>query len=729
MLEIVTPPNPQYIELFMSLFQSRSDVYARRWEKDGRSGYSPAYEFNWDEFMAHKRCGGSLKDFQNKRLIPLSRDVIRRHLLGVDIIGIYPIIPDNTSYILAADFDGETWKRDAIAFIEACTKVGLRAYLESSRSGDGGHVWIFFSEPVPCYKSRQIGLELIRRAFNISEFEKEVSFDRLFPNQDTLAKGGLGNFIALPFQGKSIVHGYTVFIDLETGIPYLNQWKVLEEAKRHSMTEIDAAYRRLFVDKVDSATLIASVNETLSIWVRNQIVLARSQIGPELIDFLKEELNFLNTEYLTKRRLGKSTYKVQKYFRLIEESGDTILLPRGFIDRLILFLNEHNIDYSVYREHASLDGISFKSSIALTPSQTKVVDSAMAHDQGVIVAPSGSGKTIIGLELVARRKVPSLILVHRKQILDQWVERIQTFLSIPKAHIGQYSGIKKKIGKEITVGLLQSLSRKSDLAALKDQFGTIIVDECHHIPASTFREVVAQLNPGFIYGLTATPKRKHNDEKLIYAYIGDIVARMETVDFTPVSSVITQPFEVIVRSTNLSVPFEFSTDLFQLLAKVVCFDTARNQMIVEDIIQETDGGRKVLVLSERKEHLEVLNLYLKGRCETIVISGDDSVGARKSKGKQIEDGHYQAILSTGQFFGEGVDVRGFTCLILAFPFSFEGKLVQYLGRLRNIGIQRRIIDYRDKYIPFLEKQYKQRQRYYKKSSARISTKDSSEISF
>lgn len=273
------------------------------------------------------------------------------------------------------------------------------------------------------------------------------------------------------------------------------------------------------------------------------------------------------------------------------------------------------------------------------------------------------------------------------------------------------------------------MGRKNDLSALKDQFGTIIVDECHHIPALTFRKVIAQLNPHYLYGLTATPKRKHNDEKLIYVYIGDIVARMETVDFTPVSSVLTQPFEVIVRSTNLSIPFEFSTDRFQLLAKVVCFDTARNQMIVEDIIKETDGGRKVLVLSERREHLEVLNLYLKGRCETIVISGDDSVGARKSKGKQIEDGHYQAILSTSQFFGEGVDVRGFTCLILAFPFSFEGKLMQYLGRLRDIGIQRRIIDYRDKNIHFLEKQYKQRERYYKKSSARISTNDSSEISF
>jgi superfamily II DNA or RNA helicase len=520
-----------------------------------------------------------------------------------------------------------------------------------------------------------------------------------------------------------------VFIDLETGDPHLDQWKVLEEAKRHSLQEMDAVYQRIFVEKAGLPAHIVSEIENLSILVRDQIVLARAQIGPELIDFLKEELNFLNTEYLTKRRLGKSTYNVRKFFKLIQESEDRIFLPRGFLNRLLAFLNERNINHSVFREHPSLQEVYFKSSIALTPSQTMVVNSALAHDQGVIVAPSGSGKTIIGLELVARRKLPSLILVHRKQILDQWVERIRTFLSIPKAHIGQFSGIKKKIGKQITVGLLQSLGRKNDLSSLKDQFGTIIVDECHHIPASTFREVIAQLNPQYIYGLTATPKRKHNDEKLIYVYIGDIVARMEAVDFTPMSSGVTKPLEVIVRSTNLFIPFEFTADLFQLLAKVICYDTARNKMIVEDIIKETGGGRKVLVLSERKEHLEIINLYLKGRCETIVISGDDTVGARKSKGKQILDGHYQAILSTGQFFGEGVDVRGFTSLILAFPFPFEGKLVQYLGRLRDIGIQRRIIDYRDTHIPFLEKQYKQRERYYKKLTAMISTKDPSEIPF
>ena len=708
----------QQLELFMSLFHGRTDVYARHWEKDGRSGYSPAYEFNWDEFMAHKRRGGSMKDFESKKLIPLTKEIVKKHLLGQHIVGIYPILPDNTSYFIAADFDGENWLADSKAFIVACTEVDLTTHLERSRSGNGGHVWIFFSELYPCYKSRQIALELIRKAFHVSEFEKEVSFDRLFPNQDTLTGAGFGNLIALPLQGKSIMAGNAMFIDLETNKPIFDQWQFLSTVKRHTTAELDLAHQLLFSD-TGKPTINVPAGGGLGILVSNQIELRRSELTPGLVHFLKEELNFLNTEYLTKRRLGKSIYKVQKYFKLIDEAGDTISLPRGFLQTLIAFLKENNVAYRVQSDTPHFDQTDYKSQIELTPTQIPIVQLATKNDQGVIVAPSGSGKTIIGLELIARRQLPSLILVHRKQLLDQWIERTQTFLGIAKAHIGQYSGTKKKLGKQITIGLLQSLARKGDLTELKDRFGTIIVDECHHIPAATFREVIAQLNPKYIYGLTATPKRKHNDEKLIYVYIGDIIARMEASDFMLVSDLPHQPPEVLIRTTNLTFPFKFTTDNFQLLAKIVCFDTARNQIIIEDILNKVGEGKRLLVLSERKEHLEILAMYLKGKCETIVISGDDSARSRKSKLKQIESGHYRVILSTGQFFGEGIDIRGISCLILAFPFSFEGKLVQYMGRLRDIGDQKIIVDYRDAQIPFLDKQFKQRERHYKKLKAQI----------
>src|SRR3989338_5251195 len=532
----------QQLELFMSLFRGRADVYARHWEKDGRSGYSPAYEFNWYEFMAHKRRGGSMKDFENKKPIPLTKEIIKKHLFGQHVVGIYPILPDNTSYFIAADFDGENWLTDSIAFIAACTEVGLTAYLERSRSGNGGHVWIFFAESYPCYKSRQVAHEIIRKAFHVSEFEKEVSFDRLFPNQDTLTGAGFGNLIALPFQGRSVINGNAVFIDPETEKPIPDQWQFLSTVKRHTTAELDSVHQLLFSDAGAPAINI-SAGGGLGILVSNQIELRRSELTPGLIHFLKEELNFLNTEYLTKRRLGKSIYKVQKYFKLIDETGGAISLPRGFLQNLVSFLKENNIAYTIRFDTPFFEQTSYQSQIELTSAQIPVVQTATECDQGVIVAPSGSGKTIIGLELVARRQLPTLIAIHRKQLLDQWIERAQTFLGIAKAHIGQYSGTKKKLGKQITVGLLQSLARKGDLSELKDKFGTIIVDECHHIPAATFREVIAQLNPKYIYGLTATPKRKHNDEKLIYIYIGDIIARMKASDIESVSNLPHQPPE------------------------------------------------------------------------------------------------------------------------------------------------------------------------------------------
>jgi superfamily II DNA or RNA helicase len=703
----------------MSLFRGRTDVYARHWEKDSRSGYSPAYKFNWNEFMEHKRSGGSMKNFKNKKLIPLTEEIVKKHLIGQHVIGIYPILPDNTSYFIAADFDGENWLKDSKLFLQACADVKLSAYLERSRSGNGGHVWIFFSEAYPCYKSRQIALELIRKAFHVSEFEKEVSFDRLFPNQDTLTGAGFGNLIALPFQGRSVATDNAVFINTETSKPFPDQWQFLTTVKRHTIAELDFAHQLLFADTGKSTENIPT-NFGLGILVGNQINLKRSELTPKLIHFLKEELNFINTEYLTKRRLGKSTYKVQKYFKLVDETGDLVSLPRGFLQALIGFLKENKITYTVRFDTPHFEQTFYQSQIELTPAQIPIMQLATGSDQGVIVAPSGSGKTIIGLELIARRQLPALILVHRKQLLDQWVERIQTFLGIAKTHIGQYSGAKKKLGKQITVGLLQSFARKGDLSELKDKFGTIIIDECHHIPAATFREVIAQLNPKYIYGLTATPKRKHNDEKLIYVYIGDIIARMEASDFMTISDLPHKTIEVLIRTTNLNLPFKFTTDNFQLLAKVVCFDTARNQIITEDILSKVGDCKRLLVLSERKEHLEILAMYLKGKCETIVISGDDSATSRKSKLKQIESGHYRVILSTGQFFGEGIDIRGISCLILAFPFSFEGKLVQYMGRLRDIGDQRIIVDYRDEQIPFLEKQFKQHEQHYKKLKAQIS---------
>ena len=322
------------------------------------------------------------------------------------------------------------------------------------------------------------------------------------------------------------------------------------------------------------------------------------------------------------------------------------------------------------------------------------------------------------MELISKKSQPTLILVHRKQLLDQLIERIQSFLGIPKKDIGQISGTKKTIGKEITVAMMQSLIRIKDVEKEKlvNAFGTIIIDECHHIPAKTFRELITQFNPYYLYGLTATPKRKYNDEKLIYYYIGEILTTIDSNQETTKSKRKSNEKHTVVgiHETSLSVPFDRKIDTFEVLSKVLIYDSNRNMLIMQNIIKHVMAGKKILVLTERKEHVEILNLYLKSHCEVTTLTGDDSASKRKIKIEQLNLGHFQVLIATGQLLGEGLDLPILDCLFLVYPFSFEGKLIQYIGRIQRSENQKIIVDYRDPNVPFFEKLFSKRQSYYKK---------------
>lgn len=258
--------------------------------------------------------------------------------------------------------------------------------------------------------------------------------------------------------------------------------------------------------------------------------------------------------------------------------------------------------------------------------------------------------------------------------------------------------------------MIQSLIRFPDLKALSESFGIILIDECHHIPAKSFRKVVVNFNPYYIFGLTATPKRKYNDEKLIFLYIGDIICNTNDIDQIA-TGLFEEDIQLNIRDTNLYFPYDNKTDDFQLLSKVLIFDSDRNRLIAEDIKKELESGKKILVLTERKEHVEVLNIYLKSVCEVITITGDDSKSLRKIKMKQIGSGNFQVLITTGQLLGEGLDIENLSSIFLVYPFAFEGKLIQYIGRILRSKGRKAIYDYRDKEIEFLLKQYKKRERY------------------
>lgn len=704
----------EHINTFRSLFKGREDVFAVRWEKSGKSGYMPAYQYDPYHYRVHKMNGGTFTYYPHKTYLPLTDNEIQKHLNGVQQIGAYPLLQDNTSWFLVADFDKQNWKEEAVNFLNACREKHIPAYLERSRSGNGGHVWIFFDIPYPAIRSRKVFISILEQSGAFSMFDKSSSFDRLFPNQDFLSGKGLGNLIALPFFKPALENGNSCFINPETFESNTDQWQFLKETERVSIEMLDKLFEE--ISTIQNLPIAKNHNGKLSITLQQNILIQRDGLTTPLINFLKEELNFANSEFFIKKKSGKNTFGTERYFKLVEETENEIITPRGFIGKLLRFCKEQNMDFDFQDNRKLKEEIPYSFNATLRNHQQKVIETISKKDFGVIVAPPGSGKTIMGLKIIADKKQPSLIVVHRKQLLEQWQERVQAFLGIPKHEIGIIGQGKVKIGKQITIATIQSLPKQ--IEQIQNQFGIILVDECHHIPAETFRNTIEKLNTFYLYGLTATPFRKYNDDKLIFAFIGDVISEVRSNEIENFKHA-----QIIVRNTNLDVPFNSKTDNFETLSKILVHDSERNKLILNDIKNELSKGKRIAIITERKEHIDTLYLFLKQSYEVVTLSGDDSDANRKSKWQTLQQGNFQVLITTGQYFGEGSDLAIISSLFLVYPFSFKGKLIQYIGRVQRSEINPTIYDYRDIKIEYLNKLFLKRNTYYRQITKQASLFD------
>ena len=720
------------IALFRRLFRGREDVYPQRWESaKGTSGYSPACGNEWKPGICHKprvKCG----DCNQRQLLPVTDQVIYDHLAGKQTIGVYPLLSDDICYFLAGDFDEADWREDAKAFMQSCRELGIPAAPEISRSGNGAHAWIFFAEPVPAREARQLGAALISHTCDRTRQLSLTSYDRMFPNQDTMPKGGFGNLIALPLQKQPRESGRSVFVD-EHLQPYPDQWAFLASICPMSRRDSEDAILRassgrhpldvaFATEEEDSkpwqrpspvpARIAGPLPESLALVLANQIFIAKADLPQSLANRLIRLAAFQNPEFYKAQAMRLPVWNKPRIIGCAENFTQHIGLPRGCLDAVFDLLQENDIRPELQDERLAGRKVTAKFTGTLRKDQKAAVREMLKHEVGVLCAPMAFGKTVTAAALIALRKVSTLVLVHRTELLRQWQERLTGFLEFPKGSLGVIGGGKKKPSGKIDIAVMQSLSRREDLGELLDQYGQIIIDECHHLSAFSFEAILKQAKAKFVVGLTATPIRRDGHQPIIFMQCGPVchsAARPETA-----------PAQLEVWPKVLPAPEIPPDSPIQDVFRILAGDATRNRCIAGDVLAAYREGRKVLVLTERTdqlpllqealgdevEHCFVLHGRLSKKQRTAVFAGLDA----------LDESAPRVLLATGRLIGEGFDHPPLDTLMLAMPISWKGTLQQYAGRLHREHADKqdvRIYDYAETDQPQLNRMWDKRQRGYR----------------
>jgi superfamily II DNA or RNA helicase len=705
--KIVTKQSPlaEKLQLLKSLFKGRTDTYALRWiSKSGRKGYAPACEQEWKKPICRKPAI-ECNQCQHRRLAPLIDQVLIDHLDGRKTIGIYPLLQDGTCSFLAVDFDKNQWQQDVIAFSETCKWLKIPFHIERSRSGNGAHLWIFFSSMVSAATARKLGLFLLKRTKEENKGFELGSFDRMFPNQDNLSDGGFGNLIVLPLQREPGRNGNSLFVD-EHFIPYPDQWLYLSTV--HKMTEEDI-YAVLRHDVEDPVSPPAEIQ----IELKNGIYIKKAGIPSTLLKQMTDIASFGNPEYFKAQAKRFSTHGIPSRIQCAMEELDTLIMPRGSLREILDLLNEQSITVDIVDNQYEGEIVDVHFQGKLTSQQTEVVNTMLKSNHGTLAATTGFGKTVVATAIIAERKVNTLIIVHRTQLMKQWVVRLAEFLKVPQGEIGQIGGGKNKITGKIDVTTIQGLNYGGQLKSFITQYGQIIVDECHVISALTYESVLKKIRPKYVLGLTATPKRKDGLHPIIEMQCGPIRYKINAKNQAKI-----RPFGhvLVIKETSFSTK---KTD-FQEIYEELISNSDRNIQIFEDVIQALEAGRSPIILTERLEHLEKLKQQFSRFAKNIIVLA----GNMKKKDQKAELERLRAIpsdeerlvIATGKFIGEGFDDARLDTLFLTMPISWKGTLQQYVGRLHRDYHSKQevqVYDYVDVQVPLLEAMHQKRLAGYK----------------
>ena len=724
------------IALFRNLFRGREDVYALHWESlTGRTGYSPA----------RTRPRNKTADTEAD-LLPLTDQVIFDHLAGKQTVGIYSLLKDETCWFLAVDFDKAGWQDDITAFRATCRDFDLTPAIERSRSGKGGHAWFFFQFPVPASLARKMGCALLTATMERRHELGLDSYDRLFPSQDTMPKGGFGNLIALPLQAGPRRQGNSLFLD-EHLLPYSDQWAFLSSLQKISPGKVESLVAEaqrtgrvlgirlsLDEDEVSAKTpwlqttrpaddlQLDAIPSRVQITVSDSIYLEKEGLPPALLNRLMRLAAFQNPDFYRAQAMRLSTFSKPRIIGCGQDLPHHIALPRGCLEEVVELFQSLKVKVKIDDQRCSGTPIESRFQGELRSQQKQALKALLEHDTGILSAPTAFGKTVVAAAVIAARGVNTLILVHRRQLLDQWRTRLAAFLEEPES-IGQIGGGKRQPTGLIDVGMIQSLNKKGKVDPIVTEYGSIIVDECHHISAFSFEQVLRTVKARYVLGLTATPVRKDGHHPIFRMQCGPIRYHVDAR-----AHAARRPFEhlVLPRLTHFRLPESEELSIQRIFARLAA-DASRNDQIFDDLVAAVDQGRSPLFLTERTDHLMEFAERIQHFCQNvIVLKGGMTDRKRRKLAEQIaslDETEERVILATGRYIGEGYDDPRLDTLFLAMPISWKGTLQQYVGRLHRLHANKRevqVYDYIDAAVPVLQRMHDRRCRGYHSLGYRIS---------
>ncbi|MEQ4481415.1 TOTE conflict system archaeo-eukaryotic primase domain-containing protein [Cohnella silvisoli] len=733
------------LAVYRSYFRGRDDVYPVRWSnKQGKSGYSPACGNEWTPVCQKPKVKCSVCTHQN--FLPVTDEAVSKHLDARQdrTIGVYPMLQDETCWFLAMDFDKKNWQEDVSAVMKVCQDHDIPAALERSRSGNGGHIWIFFEEPIAATWARRFGTLILTLTMKQRYQLGLDSYDRLFPNQDTLPKGGFGNLIALPLQGGPRKSSNSTFVDSHF-VAYEDQWRFLSELGKMSeervsrFIQLNAGDGELQVGLVNSDEdeedqpwdrNNKSTNERLkeplpaliSIVLSDRLYINKQDLSPSVINRLMRLASFSNPDFYKTQAMRLSTFGKPRVISCAEDLLHHIALPRGCQKAVMDFFALHNVNVDL--EDKRFEGTSIHAEFlsTLTTLQDAAAKAILAHDIGILSAATAFGKTVVAASIIADRRVNTLILVHRRELMEQWKERLQTFLNLPKESIGLVGGGKEMRTGIVDIAVIQSLNHKGIVKEFITEYGQIIVDECHHVSAYSFEQVLMKAKAKYIFGLTATPKRQDGQEAIVTMQLGPIRIK---IDAKMLGSTRGFSLTVVPRYSAFWMPASSVNPGIQEVYQSLVTDEARNTMIFDDLLSCLEEGRSPLLLVERTAHADYFERRLLNFAKNVIVlrggMGKKQREAIREQIANIPDNEERVFIATGKLIGEGFDDARLDTLFLVHPISWTGSLQQYAGRLHRTHVNKKevkIYDYIDLQVPVLMNMYKKRVKGYRRMGYR-----------